>query len=60
MANFKTGAQRRNDRMDKIWEEARRLGAFENMDAGIVNNTEIEIRKAMKKEKLFRKLKGFE
>lgn len=28
MANFKTGSQRYNDRMDKIWEKARENGAF--------------------------------
>lgn len=28
MANHKTGAQRYNDRMDKIWETARKNGAL--------------------------------
>lgn len=28
MANYKTGAQRYNDRMDKIWETARKNGAI--------------------------------
>ena len=26
MANYKTGAQRYNDRMDKIWETAKAIG----------------------------------
>ncbi len=28
MANYKTGAQRHNDRMDKIWDRAKANGAF--------------------------------
>jgi len=28
MSNFKSGAQRYNDRMDKIWERARANGAL--------------------------------
>ena len=31
MANRLTGAQRYNNRMDKIWEKARELGAFDEV-----------------------------
>ena len=54
MANYTTGSQRYNKRMSKIWEDARKLGAFSEKNLKMAR--EHEKREWKKKMKVYLKM----